>query len=194
MPIEPSDEEDKYFHEVDAEARRRLRQTLEDNARNLEQNAAIAGAVGIDDHAIADQIRALGFGGEAARVFDLLPLVHVAWADGQIQRGERAAILKILAARGIAPGSEPFRMIEAILEERPAESFMRQSLAVLRRVVASKGGGADEIVELCMKVAAASGGFFGFGARMGEEERGLIAAISLQLGEDANEQVVQALE
>lgn len=193
MPIEPSSEEEKYFAAVEADARRKLRESLEDNARHLEQNAQIAAALATDDQALADQIRKLGFDGENAKVFDLLPLVHVAWADGSIQRGERAAILKILAGRGIAQGTEPFRMIEALLEERPPDGFMRQSLALLKRVVASRGGGADEIVDLCMKVAAASGGILGLGSRIGEDEKALIAAISVELGDDASAAVKRQL-
>lgn len=193
MPIEPSDEEARYFAAVEAEARRRLRESLEDNARHLEQDAAVATALATDDHELAAKIRKLGFDGDNAKVFDILPLVHVAWADGAIQRGERTAILKILTGRGIAVGTEPFRTIEALLEERPPESFMRQSLALLRSVVASRGGGSDEIVDLCMQVAAASGGILGFGTRIGDAEKELIAAISVELGDAAGNAVKQQL-
>jgi hypothetical protein len=181
MPIEPSSEEEKYFAAVEADARRKLRESLEDNARDLETGAAL----GTDDAALAAQIRKLGFDGENAKVFDLLPLVHVAWADGTIQRGERAAILKVLRARGIEPGTDPFRTIEALLEERPPESFMKQSMALLKAVVASRGGKADEIVDLCIQVAAASGGLLGLGNRIDETEKQLIARISIELGDEA---------
>ncbi len=189
MPIEPSSEEEKYFAAVEADARRRLREDLEHNARDLE----VAATLGTDDAAIAAQIRKLGFDGENAKVFDLLPLVHVAWADGTIQRGERAAILKIVTGRGIAPGSDAFRTIEALLEERPPESFMRQSIALLKSVVASRGGKADEIVDLCIQVAAASGGILGLGSRIDETERQLIAQISVELGDEAAKTVKDQL-
>lgn len=194
MPIEPSDEEERYFAAVEAEARRKLREDLDHNARSMEANSEVATHLATDDHALAEQIRKLGFDGDKAKVFDLLPLVHVAWADGSIQRGERSAILKILRGRGIEPGSEAFRTIEALLEERPPESFMRQSLALLRGVVASRGGDATEIVDLCIKVAAASGGILGLGSRIGEDEKQLIAAISVELGADAGKAVKQQLE
>lgn len=187
MPIEPSTEEEKYFAAVEAEARRKLRESLEDNARRLEENTAVAAALGTDDAVLADEIRKLGFDGDNAKVFDLLPLVHVAWADGSVQRGERSAILKILRTRGIEPGTSPFRTIEALLEERPADTFMRQSLALLRGVLGKRGGGdgKQEIVDLCMQVAAASGGLLGLGARMSDEEKAMIAQISLELGDGA---------
>ena len=42
MPIEPSDEEEKYFRNVDAEARQQLRKQLEANAQALEEASSIA--------------------------------------------------------------------------------------------------------------------------------------------------------
>jgi len=193
MPIEPSDEEERYFQAVEAETRKKLRDSLERNAKQLEEHAKIAGAVGTEDHSLAERIKELGFDGESAAVFDLLPLVHVAWADGTVQKGERAAILKILEARGIQPHTQPFLTIESLLEEKPSDAFMHQSLELLREVVKSTGGRADEIVDLCIKVAAASGGFLGVGRRIGDEEKDLIAEISVQLGNDAASKVAKTI-
>lgn len=54
MPIEPSDEEERYFAAVEAEARRKLRETLDDNARHMETNAQVAATLATDDHTLAD--------------------------------------------------------------------------------------------------------------------------------------------
>jgi tellurite resistance protein len=194
MPIEPSDEEEKYFRAVDAEARRRLRLDLEDNARALEQAASIAAAIDTDDTVLAEQVRKLGFAGETAKVFDLLPLVHVAWADGSVQGSERKEIMRVVAARGLGPESPAAKLLAALLDERPPEAFMRQSRELLRRLLARTEGKADEVVELCMKVAAASGGFLGLGERISDEERTLIAEISLSLGEEAGDTVIEDLD
>ncbi len=194
MPIEPSEEEEKYFRVVDAEARRNLRQSLEDNARALEEAARIASAVDTDDTAIAEQIRKLGFTGESARVFDLLPLVHVAWADGSVQSAERKEIMRIVAKRGIGPDSEGAKVLAALLDEAPPEAFMRKSREILRVLLSRSEGRADDVVELCMKVAAASGGFLGLGERIDEEEKKLIAEISLHLGQDAGDAVLEDLD
>lgn len=194
MPIEPSDEEEKYFRTVDAEARAKLRKDLDANAQAMEEANSIAAAVATNDTALAEQIRKLGFGGESAKVFDLLPLVHVAWADGTVQNAERKAIMRVVASRGLGPDSEGAKLLATLLDERPPESFMRQSRELLRQLIGRTEGKADEVVELCMKVAAASGGFLGFGERIGDEERSLIAEISLALGEDAGDSVIEDLE
>jgi tellurite resistance protein len=194
MPVEPSEEEEKYFRAVDADVRRKLRQSLEDNAKALEEAGRIADAVDTDDAAIAEQIRKLGFDGESARVFDLLPLVHVAWADGAVQGKERREIMRVVAKRGLGPDSAGARVLASLLDDRPPETFMRASREILRQLIARTDGRADEVVELCMKVAAASGGFLGLGQRIDDDERRLIAEISIALGQDAGDAVLEDLD
>jgi uncharacterized tellurite resistance protein B-like protein len=187
MPTERNEEEEKYFRQVEQEARRKLRETLERNAAELEQKQSIAQSMKTQDLSVAERVKALGFDGDSARVFDLLPLVHVAWADGTIQRGERAAILRILEKRGIDSGTEAYRTIESLLEERPSDSYMKQSLAVLRDLTGGTGERSQEIVDMCIEIAASAGGFLGLGKRIGEEEKVLIEEITQTLGNGAAE-------
>ncbi len=184
-----SEEEKLYFaqHEQDLRSNQRHEMTLA--AKELEEKRKIAQSAGTDDIEVAARINALGFDGDSARVFDLLPLVHVAWADGKIQRGERAAILKVLRSRGIEPGSEAFRTMESLLEEKPSDAFMRESLAVLREVTGGLSDRTASIVDLCIQVAASSGGFFGLklGAKIGDDEKKQIEEILVSLGPAASE-------
>jgi uncharacterized tellurite resistance protein B-like protein len=186
MPIEPIDEEEKYFKALEIERRKKLREQLDENARELEEQVKIASSVRTDDLSIAERIKKLGFDGDSARVFDLLPLIHVAWADGAIQKEERAAILRVLEERGVEPNSEAFRTVESLLEEPPSDAYMRQSLAILQELTGGLSGRAGEIVDLCIEVAAASGGFLGIGKRIGTKERQLINEIVAQLGDTAS--------
>lgn len=181
------DEEEVYFKALEIEQRRKLRAKLEQAAKDMADKEAIAQSVKTDDLSLAERIKALGFSGDTARVFDLLPLIHVAWADGSIHKNERAAILRVLELRGIPAGSEGFTLVESLLEQRPSDAYMSQSLAVLKELLASSGDEQRkrEIVELSEQVAAAAGGFLGLGAKISDEERTLIASISAQLGEGA---------
>jgi len=181
MPTERNDEEEAYFKALEIEQRRKLREKLEAAAKDMADKQAIADSLKTDDLSLAERIKALGFSGDSARVFDLLPLVHVAWADGSVQKGERAAILRVLGKRGVAPGSEGFTLMESLLEERPSAEYMQQSLAVLRELL---GGDArsSEIVDLCQQVAAAAGGFLGLGGKINDDERALIDDIAQHLG------------
>lgn len=188
MPVEPGDDEDRYFQERDQESRRKLREKLQEQAQTLEEQQKIAQSVETDDAALAERIKQLGFDGDSARIFDLMPLVHVAWADGKIQRKERAAILRILETRGIHPGTEAFSMMESLLEERPSDAYMKQSLEVLRQVTGGLSDRAQSIVDMCIEVAASSGGMLGLGKRIGDDEKAQIAEIVSTLGDTASDQ------
>ncbi len=177
-----NEEEEAYFKKLETQQRAKLRKKLDGQASELEERRRIVEATGTDDLELVERIRGLGFDGETARVFDLLPLVHVAWADGKIQRNERAAIFRVLESRGIARGSEAFTFMESLLEQRPSQAYLDESLAVLRSV--SGTDDAVTIVDLCVAVAAAGGGFFGFGQTIDSDERALIERIAAELGED----------
>lgn len=189
-------EEEVYFKALEIEKRRKLREKLEDAAKDLADKQAIADSVQTDDLAVAERIKALGFSGDSAKVFDLLPLVHVAWADGSVQKNERAAILGVLEKRGVSAGTEGFTLIESLLEERPSDEYMAQSLAVLKELLGTDDGKGTAIVDLCRRVAAASGGFLGLGIgdTVNDEEEALIGTIAAALGGGAQDSFRQQLD
>ncbi|MCY1062293.1 TerB family tellurite resistance protein [Nannocystis sp. SCPEA4] len=173
MSVTPSDNEDAYFQQRERELRDQLREQLDKAAGELRDDAEA------EKQTLSERIAALGFTADKLKVFDLLPLVHVAWADGSVSRKERTAILDVLHGRGILPGTEAFRTIESLLEERPSQAFLDQSLALLKEAVG--GARAANIVDLCVQVAGASGGFLNMGT-VSDEERALIEQIANQLG------------
>lgn len=192
MPV--NEEEERYFAELDAEKRAGLRKKMAKEAAELEEKRKIAASTG-GDIEVAERIKALGFDGDSARIFDLMPLVHVAWADGKIQRGERAKILELLVSRGIEKGSEAFATMESMLEQRPDEAFMRETLAALRDVVGTEHAKTQSIVDLCIEVAAASGGLLGLGigGKVGDDEKQKIGEIAATLGDTAAAEVKKQL-
>jgi tellurite resistance protein len=178
MSVNPTDQEDAYFRKQDQELRQRLRDQMSAAAGQLDEQTRTA------DVPLADRIKALGFTGEKARVFDLMPLIHVAWADGSVSRQERATILEVVKGRGIAHGSDAFTLVETLLEARPSKEFLEQSIAVLKLAVGDAR--AENIVELCVQVASASGGFMNIG-KVSDDERKLIESIAGQLGHAARD-------
>lgn len=183
--MNPTDQEDAYFRKQDQELRQRLRDQLSTNASELGQQSSPAREL-----SITDRLTALGFAGERARIFDLMPLVHVAWADGSVSRQERAAIMDIVKARGIDHGTEAFVMMETLLEQRPSEDFLAQSLGILKQVVGDER--AENIVELCLQVANASGGFMNIG-KISDQERRQLQAIADSLGHAAKDALIREL-
>lgn len=192
MSTERRDEEETYFKQLEIEKRRKLREKLEAAAHELAEKHAIAQSLATSDLGLAERIKALGFSGATAQVFDLLPLVHVAWADGTVQKGERAAILKVLEVRGVPHGSEGFELLESLLEERPSDEYMSESLAVLKELV-GQGGAKPDVVALCEQVASSAGGFLGIVGKVSDDERKLIDEIAGHLGGGA-QKLRQSLE
>lgn len=175
-------DDSEYFAERNSERRAQLRAELDAAAGQLE---GIVGALRLSDQELAERIHALGFTGDSARVFDLMPLVHVAWADGKIQRNERATILAIVDQRGIERDSDAFLLMEALLEQRPSETFLGETLAILQALLDQKPEEGASLVDLCLSVAAASGGLLGLGAKTSAEERELIERVADALGDGA---------
>ncbi len=190
----PTYDERRHFLSETAERRGIIRGKLDDAAARLARREALAGTVGTREESVLDRIEQLGFTGDSARVLDLLPLVHVAWADGRVQKAERAAILAIVEQRGIAPDSEASLLIESLLEARPSETFLAETLTLLRDLGGKAGGATKDIVGLCEKVAQASGGLLGLGKKTSDEERALIARIAEILGDAAVESFRDAYE
>lgn len=173
--------------DLEAERRGSLARAADAGAARLAERAAISSAVGSTDADLLDRIQALGFDGDSARVLDLLPLVHVCWADGRVQRGEREAVVEILERRGLERGSEPRLFIESLLERRPSESFLGQALALVKDLSARRPGVPADLVDLSARVAEASGGLLGIGTRTSDAERALIRTIADALGPEAVE-------
>jgi tellurite resistance protein len=110
-----------------------------------------------------------------------MPLIYVAWADGSIQKGERAAILRVLETRGIEPGSSAFTTVESLLEERPTQAFMSESLAVLQDMLGGETRGKG-LVDLCVEIATSAGGFLGLGEKVSDDERAVLDEVAAALG------------
>lgn len=185
MTFKPSEEEERYFNKRNEEARAALRKKLEDAAAEAAQARQIGETLHTDDGDVVARIQAMGFDADKARVFDLLPLIHVAWADGNVQSAERKAIVNILKTRGIEPDSEAWLLVEALLETRPSQAFLDETLAILKQVVGGSSDRAASIVELSVQVAQAHGALFGLLGTVSNEEKEMLEHIAKQLGSSA---------
>jgi tellurite resistance protein len=185
MSFRPSEEEEKYFQAVNADKRAAIRLRLDDAASELSERGTIGQTLGTNDEELVEKIRALGFDADTARVFDLLPLVHVAWADGKISAKERSKILELVSHRGITPDDEAWILIEALLERQPSQKFLDETLSVLKSLAGDRSGKSASVVDLCLDIANASGGLLGLTSAVSAAERELLGHIAGALGEDA---------
>lgn len=185
MSVTPSEAEERYFAQQEAQRRKDKRRAMEAAAQEMSERRAMKEALHTDDDAITAAIRDLGFDGDTARVFDVLPLVHVAWADGSVSNRERATIFEVLDQRGVAADDEGGVLIASLLEERPSDAFLDETLALLKAITSRAGLTPMNIVELCESVAEASGGILGLGNKISGDERATIEKIAGALGAPA---------
>jgi len=125
---------------------------------------------------------------EAYRLVMLLPIVYVAWADGQIHARERRLILKVAEEHGLlANGGRP--TLEHWLSVAPTESQLRTNLAVLNQLCNSHDGLADEfdadcaqmLIAYCQDVADAAGSILGLNSPRSEAEQFALKTITSAL-------------
>lgn len=189
-----SEEEEAYFLQREIERREDRRREMARAATELKEAREVAKSAGTADLELAERIHKLGFTGESAAIFDLLPLILVAWADGSVSRAERATVFTVLEHRNIARDSEAFLAVESLLEEKPTQAFIDEAMDALRELMADRPEAKTaEMIELCAAIADASGGFLGLARRVSDEEREIVAKIADSLGSAAQEQFRKSL-
>ncbi len=183
-----SDQEDAYFKQRELE-----QQKAREKAKKLEElrqkeASAVARKLKIDDNELALHLVDLGFDAERVAVVPLLPLVYVAWADGDVTGAERGRILELAEERGLSSESGAYAFLDDLLVNRPKEEFLDVCLAAIRRLFELMSDEAatkakTDLVSLSMSIAEASGGFLGlFGEKVSEEEQQVIRDIVDELG------------
>ncbi len=168
-------EEDKYFQKLEQDRRESLRRERELEALRRTERAGIVASLDTTED-VAHEALELGFSAETARVMPLMPLIEVAWADGSVSVAEEKSVLELAEARGIAKGSASHEFLERLLLERPSNLFFERVNRVLAHMIQADPDSwvKKTVPELCLEVANASGGFFGFGNRIADEEQVLI--------------------
>src|SRR6187402_1703884 len=91
------DQEEDYFRKKDREMLERMRRAAAD--------AAVGAQTGIQDPELLRDIEALGFDADKLSLLPLVPILQVAWADGEISPEERKLIVDLARTRNIAEGS-----------------------------------------------------------------------------------------
>lgn len=174
--------EDAYFHARDAE----LIQQMKQKEAAQKQHAELKQASGIADDALVAELRACGYDRETVKVLHLVPLLQVAWADGEIAKEEREHILEAARAHGVEPESRAYKRLESWLDQRPADAFFRKSLRAVHAMLHAlepehKHNRKIGLLQLSQKVAAASGGFLGIGSKVSAAERAVLAELTSEI-------------
>jgi len=171
--------EDAFFLEQDA--------ILVDHLRKLrdmeETKEALAAASGITDDGILARLVALGVTPETLAALATIPLVEVAWADGDIAPAEREAVLNHANAKGIRPGSIEHALLERWLTHKPEPRLLEAWQEYVRGLCArldpaERDRLKQELMHSTTATAEAAGGFLGLGSVSRREQECLDALLS----------------
>lgn len=106
----------------------------------------------------------------------LVPLVLVAWADGDVDEKEREAILKAVQEKGLDPFHPAYQLLTSWLEVTPGNklfSMWKSYIQNLRRTMDKESFESlrDDILGRANDVAEAAGGFLGLGRKISAAEK-----------------------
>lgn len=115
------------------------------------------------------ELNFLGLDETSVELLALLPLIQVAWADGEVQEQEREAIAA-LARERYHLGGDGAHVLDDWLAHPPSEAYLERgrrmlvALAHQREDFDLEPHHLEDVVEFSKHVAKAAGGFLGFRA------------------------------
>lgn len=168
-----------YFDQQDRELIERMRNKMVAQEREVELSAA----TGITDRMLLSDLGKGDADIGAMAALGLIPLVEVAWADGQISAGESSAVLKAAASMGVPQGSPAYALLEKWLKTRPspgAVSAWKEYVRALVKTWPEERSWAikNSILNRATSVAQAAGGILGMGNRISAKEQAVIDDLS----------------
>ncbi len=174
--------EDAFFAKQD----KRLREELAQKREAEMAKAALIQASGIQDDEVLDSLYDMGITAETLTAFSMVPMVAVAWADKEIDKAERKAILKAAHAQGISEGGTSYQLLEGWLEKMPEQSLYENWRHYAQALCETMNPAAREklksgIMNRARVVAEASGGFLGLGNKVSKVEAEVLAGLEKAL-------------
>lgn len=135
-------------------------------------------ASGMTDDAVLDRLVELGLRANTIAALSLVPLIDVAWADGEIQDNERTAILQGAHGKGLEQGTDGYELLQTWLKSRPDPALFEAWESYIKALASQLNDEQNrllknQIVGFAKMVAAAAGGFLGIGKVSSAEEKSL---------------------
>lgn len=165
--------EEVFFRERDAKLIEQYKK-LEELKKNINELSAVSGIKNIQ---VLEKLIAIGISPASLSLLSILPLVEVAWADGQLSDQEKLEVLTEASKQGISKGSVNYGLLEAWLKKRPEASLLEAWIFYIKEL--KKSLNHQELEELksdllskAKKVAQATGGLI---YKVSAEEKAVLA-------------------
>jgi tellurite resistance protein len=176
QPEDPSTSlENAFFARQNAALLAQFRQRTDAEARR-EQLKEI---VKIQDDAFVTRLMTLGVTPATALAVRLVPLVFVAWADGELDAREREAVQRAARERGVAVEAAARALLDDWLSNPPDPRLLERWKAYIRTLwprftADERWRMRSNVLQAATEVADAAGGFLGLTSKVSAEERKLL--------------------
>jgi hypothetical protein len=175
-------QENTYFRQKEAELLDHLRseKKLETERKRIEE------AIGVTDQSILQDLWELGYTCDTVMLLPLVPLLQVAWADGELSCRETERIRELAHVRGLMEGTPAFDLLERWLSRKPTDEFFLKTLGVIRNLLSvlcpeELNVVKQDLISCCTYIAQGSGAILGLGNTIGAVEQKLLADIAIEL-------------
>ena len=164
--------EDQFFEKENKQKLAAMKDKM-DSQRSRED---LRKASGMSDDAVLDRLVTLGLKSNTIAALSLVPLIQVAWADGEIQDNERTAILQGAHGKGLEAGTDGYELLQTWLKKKPPEDLFVAWEAYIKALTGQLNEEQNrllknQIIGFAKMVAAAAGGILGCGKVSGDEEK-----------------------
>jgi hypothetical protein len=164
--------EDQFYEKENQEKLAAMKEKLHDQTEKDD----LRKASGMTDEAVLDKLVALGLKANTIAALSLVPLISVAWADGEIQDNERTAILQGAHGKGLEQGTDGYELLQTWLKRRPDDELFVAWEAYIKSLTAQLNDEQNrllknQIVGFAKLVAASAGGILGFAKVSKDEEK-----------------------
>jgi len=175
--------EDAFFHQQDSVLIQRHREEL----RRQRSAKEISDSSGITNTAVLAKLVEMGITSELATSLSIIPLVEVAWADGNVDAKEREAVLAGAAKCGLAKGRLDYEMLESWLARRPPAELREAWAHYIKGLceLLSESERAElkkDLLKRARAVAEASGGFLGITSGISASEKKVLENLESSFG------------
>ncbi len=133
--------EEDYFHKQDLELLERMRKAAAADRAHKD----LGERSGLRDPELLKDLEELGFTPDTLKLLPLVPVLHVAWAEGSVSPEERKLILDLARRRDITEGSAADSQLKEWLAHKPPRNVFLRGGRIIMAMIAA---GSPEIKDL----------------------------------------------
>jgi hypothetical protein len=173
--------EDSFFSFQD----QKLIEDLRIMRKMKETKESLSAVSGIKNDAVLEKLVSLDIRPETLASLSLVPLIEVAWADGNIDSKEQNAILSAMEKKGLSkPGDVNYDIVKQWMTHRPSADLLDAWTHYIQGLCEQLSGEEKkslqaEIMENAKAIAESSGGFLGtgIGGTVSKPEKEMLARL-----------------